>query len=188
MQPPRKLIMKKFLSLIGVAAIALATITTGCTSQYKGTAQKDLVRAAIVETGRGVVLYPSDYYSVTNGSGQVMTYAKYSAALPSNSAPFSLAGFFTGYGHSRSAFSDSAYESHSGSGRSLLADSKYTQLTSDFSSGSRFAGNSQLSVGAIELNINTNSITAAGNAGNQIIQGIGSAAGQFVNKAATGKP
>ena len=66
--------------------------------------------------------------------------------------------------------------------------SKYTQLTSDFASGARFSGNSQLSVGAIELAINPNSITAAGNAGNQIIQGIGAAAGQFVNKAAKTTP
>lgn len=180
--------MKKLFLFIGIEAIALATITTGCTTQHKGTTQKDLVRASIVETGRGVVLYPSDYYSVTNGSGQVMTYAKYSAAVPSNSEPFSLAGFFTGYGNTRSAFADAAYESHTGSGRALFADSKYTQLTSDFNSGSRFAGSSQLSVGSIELTINTNSITAAGNAGNQVIQGIGAAAGQFVNKAATSTP
>jgi hypothetical protein len=180
--------MKKMSLLIGVAAVSLAMMTTGCTTQYKGTTQKDLTRAAIVDTGSGVVLYPAHYYSVTNGSGQVMTYAEYAAITSSNKQPFSLADFFAGYGDTRSGFTDAAYESHSGSGRALLADSKYTQLTSDFASGSRFAGTSQLSVGAIELSINTNAITASGNAGNQLIQGIGAAAGQFVNKSATGKP
>lgn len=172
----------KTLLIIGVAAL----LATGCTTQHKGTMQKAQTSAAIVETGSGVVLYPSDYVSVTNGAGQVMTYAKYSAVVSTNKQPFSLAGFLVGYDNSLTAYSDFAKESHDGSGKALLADSKYTQLTSDFASGARFSGNSSLSVGSIELTINTNAITAAGNAGNQMIQGIGAAAGQFVNKSATG--
>lgn len=171
--------------IIGVAALMLAT---GCTTQKKTTYQRDAIGASIVETSSGVVLFPVDYVSVTNGAGQVMTYAKYEAVVTTNKSPFSLAGFIAGYGNSRTAFRDVATESHTGSGKALLADSKYTQLTSDFSSGSRFSGSSSLSVGSIDLTINTNAITATGNAGNQMIQGIGSAVGQFVNKGVTGKP
>ena len=178
--------MKKLFLSIGVAAIALATIT-GCTTQKKTTSQRDSYGAAIVQTGSGVVLFPSDYVSVTNGAGQVLTFAKYSAVTTSNKAPFSLVGFFTGYDSSLTAFRDVAVETHAGSGRAFLADSKYTQLTSDFNSGSRFSGNSSLSVGEISLTINTNAITATGNAGNQVLEGVGSLAGKFVNTAATGK-
>ena len=176
---------------IGLAAVC-ALAFTGCTTQNKNTVQKDSWRAAVVKTGGGVVLYVSDYYSVTNGAGQVEVFPKYSAITTSNKEPFSLAGLILGYDVSLNAGSDFAYEKHTGSGKGLLADSKYTQLTSDFTSGARFSGSSQLSVGAIDLTINTNAITATGNAGSQLIQGIGAAAGQFVGKAAntavTGKP
>jgi hypothetical protein len=177
----KKILLSSFLT-IGLLALP------ACTTQKKTTYQHAATGAAIVETGSGVVLYPSDYVSVTNGAGQVLTFAKYSAIAATNKPPFSLAGFFTGYDNSLTAFRDVATESHTGSGQALLADSKYTQLTSDFTSGARFSGNSSLSVGSIELTINTNAITATGNAGNQLIQGIGGAVGQFVNKGVTGKP
>lgn len=180
--------MKKLFLPLGIAALALAVMTTGCTTQHKTTAQKDNYGAAIVETSSGVVLYPADYVSVTNGAGQVMTFAKYSAVVATNKPPFSLAGFFVGYDSTKRAFTDQASESHAGSGRALLANSQYTQLTSDFTSGSRFSGNSELSVGSITLEINTNAIQATGNAGSQLLSGVGGLAGQFVNKAATGKP
>jgi predicted small secreted protein len=173
--------------LITISLLSVAALLSACTTQRKNTSQTASTGAAIVETGSGVVLYPADYVSVTNGAGQVLTYAKYAAITTSNKAPFSLAGFFTGYDNSLVAFRDTASETHTGNGKALLADSKYTQLTSDFTSGTRFSGASSLSVGEIALTINTNAITATGNAGNQVIQGIGSAAGQFVNKAATGK-
>ena len=174
--------MKNKIILCSILMLGLLALPA-CTTQSKTTHQLAKTGAAIVETGSGVVLYPSDYVSVTNGAGQVMTYAKYSAVTTSNQQPFSLASFFGGYDNSLVAFRDVASESHTGSGKALLADSKYTQLTSDFASGARFSGNSSLSVGSIELTINTNAITATGNAGNQMIQGIGAAAGQFVNKA-----
>jgi hypothetical protein len=174
--------------LAAIIAMGCSTLLTGCTTQKKTTHQLAQTGAAIVETGSGVVLYPSDYVSVTNGAGQVLTYAKYSAVTTSNKQPFSLAGFFSGYDNSLTAYRDVASESHTGSGKALLADSKYTQLTSDFTSGARFSGNSSLSVGSIELTINTNAITATGNAGNQMIQGIGAAAGQFVNKSVKTTP
>jgi hypothetical protein len=168
-------------------AIVVLALFTGCTLNNKKTTQTAAARAAIVESATGVVLYPSDYFSVTNGAGQVVTYAKYSA-IQSGKPPFSLAGVLFGYGSSLKAFSDVETETHTGNGKALLADSKYTQLSSDFTSGTRFSGGSQLSIGAIDLTINTNAITATGNAGNQLIQGIGAAAGQFVNKGVTGKP
>jgi hypothetical protein len=168
--------------------VGLAFALTGCTTQSKTTKQYSTAGAAIVQTSTGVVLYPSSYVSVTNTAGQVLTYAVYSAIASTNKQPFSFSGLFLGYDDSLTAFRVTDKESHSGSGKGLLADSKYTQLTSDFSSGARFGGTSALSVGLIDLEINTNAITASGNAGNQILQGIGSAAGQLLNKGVTGKP
>jgi hypothetical protein len=177
------------LALLFTLAVAtlLAVTWTGCTTQNKTTVQLANTRAAIVQCN-GVVLYPSHYTSVTNGAGQVITYAEYSAIATTNVPRFSLAGLFLGYDNTLTAYSDVEKEKHTGNGKALLADSKYTQLTSDFDSGARFGGTSKLSVGSIELTINTNAISATGNAGSQLIQGLGSAAGQLLNKAATGKP
>ena len=181
--------MKKLFRFIPLVALSVGLLALpACTTQNKTTYQHAATGAAIVDSGDGVVLYPADYVSVTNGAGQVLTYAKYAAILTTNRPPFSLAGFFTGYGGTLTAYRDTATEKHTGSGRALLADSKYTQLTSDFESGTRFSGKSALAVGSIELTINTNAISATGNAGNQLIHGLGSAAGQFLNKGVTGKP
>ena len=172
---------------LGLAALAVMSLA-GCSSNHKVTKQSAYTGAAIVETAGGVVLYPSHYVSVTNGAGQVVTYAEYSAISASTKQPFSFAGVFFGYGTSLKGFTDVESETHTGSGNALLADAKYSQLTSEFTSGSRFSGGSQLSIGSLDLIINTNAITASGGAGSELLQGLGSAIGQVVNKGVTGKP
>ncbi len=174
--------MKKIVSLL-IVAVGLALAATGCVSQKKFTKQKDPFKAAVVQTDNGTVVYPSGYYSVTNGTGQVTTFPIYSAIVNTNPAPFSLKRFLWGGDHSLTAFSDCPFETHYGSGTALLVDSQYSQLTSDFTSGSRFGGNSQLSVGAINLTVSTNGINATGNAGNQLIQAIGASAGNIISNA-----
>jgi hypothetical protein len=171
-------------NIIGVAAIVLATvISTGCATQNKSTVQREPVAVDVVQTDNGTTVYPSSYYSVTNASGQVMTFPQYSAVINTNKAPFSLKSFLWGGDHSLMAFTDRPYETHTGNGKALLVDWKYNQLTSDFASGSRFAGTSQLSVGSIDLEVNTNAITATGNAGNSLLQGLGSAVGDIISNA-----
>lgn len=169
---------------LGLAACAaLAISLTGCATQSKSTKQQEPIRVAAVQTDNGTVLYPQSYFSVTNESGQVMVYPCYAAIINTNKPVWSLKRFLWDSDHTLLAFSDSPYEAHSGNGKALLVDSQYQQLDSEFNSGSRFSGSSKLNVGQISLTVNTNSITAVGNAGNQLIQGVGSAVGNVMSNA-----
>ena len=174
--------MKKIVPLLTIIAV-LAIAATGCVAQSKITKQKEPINESVVQTDNGTVVYPSGYYSVTNGSGQVITFPIYSAIVNTNPAPFSLKRFLWGGDHSLLAYSDCPFESHFGKGTALLVDSQYSQLSSDFTSGSRFAGNSQLSVGSMSLVVSTNGINATGNAGNQLLQGLGSSVGNIISNA-----
>ena len=176
--------MNRIKSIIGIAALAaVITIGAGCVNQVKGTKQSEPWKESVVQTDNGTVVYPSGYYSVTNGTGHVSTYPVYSAIVNTNPAPFSLKRFLWGGDHSLLAVSDCPFESHYGKGTALLVDSQYSQLTSDFTSGSTFGGNSQLSVGSISLVVSTNGINATGNAGNQLLQGLGASVGNVISNA-----
>ena len=163
--------------------LALLLGATGCEAQKKYTKNADPFQAAVVSTYRGTVVYPSGYFSVTNGAGAVQVYPVYSAVVNTNPPPFSLWGFIAGGDAALTAYSDRPVEIHEGGGRALLVDAQYSQLTSDFSGGPRFGGNSQLAVGAISLTVNTNAITATGNAGNQLLQGLGASVGNILSNA-----
>jgi hypothetical protein len=75
-----------------------------------------------------------------------------------------------------------------GGGRAFLADPKASELVSLHTNQTALGGSSSLSIGSFQSEVSTNGIVAAGAAGSQIIQGIGSAAGQLINKSATGLP
>jgi hypothetical protein len=75
-----------------------------------------------------------------------------------------------------------------GGGRAFLADPKASELVSLHTNQTALGGSSTLTIGAFESTVSTNGIRAAGEASSQIIQGIGSAAGQLINKSATGTP
>jgi hypothetical protein len=175
--------MKKtcFFVLLAVA------FATGCASNYKTTALKQPVKAYAAVTPNGTVIYPVAWQTVTNGSGAVQVLPTFATITNTNPQPFSVAGFFGGGVRRVELFSDAPYEFHRGGGVNLLVDSKYNQLDSQFVESTRFGGTSHLSVGSIELLVSTNGISATGNAGNQLLQGLGSAIGQIANKSVTGK-
>jgi hypothetical protein len=75
-----------------------------------------------------------------------------------------------------------------GGGRAFLADPKASELVSLHTNQTALGGSSTLTIGAFESTVSTNGIRAAGEASSQIIQGIGSAAGQLINKSVTGTP
>jgi hypothetical protein len=75
-----------------------------------------------------------------------------------------------------------------GGGRAFLADPKASELVSLHTNQIALGGSSSLSIGSFQSEVSTNGIRAAGDASSQIIQGIGSAAGQLINKSATGLP
>jgi hypothetical protein len=75
-----------------------------------------------------------------------------------------------------------------GGGRAFLADPKASQLVSIHTNQTALGGSSTLTIGELQSEVSTNGITAAGAASSQIIQGIGSAAGELINKSATGTP
>jgi hypothetical protein len=175
------------LGLVAFAA-AVITLTAGCASNYKTTALKEPVKAFAAVTPNGTVIYPIGWQSVTNGTGAVQVLPTFATITTTNPQPFSLAGFFGGGVRRVELFSDAPYEFHRGGGVNVLVDSKYNQLDSQFVESTRFGGTSHLSVGSIELLVSTNGITATGNAGNQLLQGVGSMFGQIANKAVTGKP
>jgi|GEM_PF-2054003 len=75
-----------------------------------------------------------------------------------------------------------------GGGRAFLADPKASELVSIHTNQTALGGSSTLTIGSIQSEVSTNGIVAAGEASSKIIQGIGSAAGQLVNKSVTGTP
>lgn len=75
-----------------------------------------------------------------------------------------------------------------GGGRAFLADPKASELVSLHTNQTALGGSSTLTIGAFESQVSTNGIRAAGDASSQIIQGVGSAAGQLINKSVTGNP
>jgi len=75
-----------------------------------------------------------------------------------------------------------------GGGRAFLADPKASELVSLHTNQTALGGSSSLSIGSFQSEVSTNGIRAAGEASSEIIQGIGSAAGQLINKSATGTP
>ncbi len=75
-----------------------------------------------------------------------------------------------------------------GGGRAFLADPKASELVSLHTNQTALGGSSTLTIGAFESQVSTNGIRAAGDASSQIIQGIGAAAGELINKSATGTP
>lgn len=75
-----------------------------------------------------------------------------------------------------------------GGGRAFLADPKASELVSLHTNQIALGGSSSLSIGAFQSEVSTNGIRAAGDASSQIIQGVGSAAGQLINKSVTGTP
>ena len=162
---------------------AAVLLSSGCASQSKKTVQKEPYQVNVVQTDNGTVLYPTNYLVVTNGGGAVQAYPEYAAIVNTNAAQFCLKRFFWGGDHCLTAYLDNPYELHKGGGRSLFVDSQYSQLESDFDSGPRFGGTSKLAVGSITLTVNTNSITATGNAGNQLLQGLGSSVGNILANA-----
>lgn len=75
-----------------------------------------------------------------------------------------------------------------GGGRAFLSDPKASQLLSIHTNQTALGGSSTLSIGDFQSEVSTNGIIAAGAASSQVIQGIGSAAGQLINKSVTGTP
>lgn len=75
-----------------------------------------------------------------------------------------------------------------GGGHAFLADPKASQLVSIHTNQIALGGYSTLSIGAFQSEVSTNGILAAGQASSQIIQGVGAAAGQLINKSVTGMP
>jgi hypothetical protein len=75
-----------------------------------------------------------------------------------------------------------------GGGRAFLADPKASEMMSVHTNQTALGGCSIFSVGSFQSEVSTNGIIAAGAASSQIIQGIGSAVGQVVNKSVTGTP
>ena len=75
-----------------------------------------------------------------------------------------------------------------GGGRAFLADPKASELASIHTNQIALGGSSSLIIGSIQSDVSTNGIVAAGAATGQIIQGVGAAVGQAVNKSVTGKP
>jgi len=75
-----------------------------------------------------------------------------------------------------------------GGGRAFLADPKASELSSFHTNQTALGGSSVLTIGEFQSQVSTNGITAAGHATGEIIQDVGAAAGQFVNKSVTGKP
>ena len=184
--------MKKITTLLKVslmaAIVAMGSSTlTGCASNYKTTQLKQPVKAFAAVTPNGTVIYPIAWQTVTSGSGAVQVLPTFATITTTNPTPFSVASFFGGGARRIELFSDAPSEFHRGGGVNVLVDSKYNQLDSQFVESTRFGGTSHLSVGSIDLIVSTNGITATGNAGNQLLQGVGSMFGQIANKAVTGK-
>jgi hypothetical protein len=75
-----------------------------------------------------------------------------------------------------------------GGGRAFLADPKASEMMSIHTNQTALGGCSIFSVGSFQSEVSTNGIVAAGAASSQVIQGLGSAAGQIINKSVTGTP
>lgn len=160
-----------------------ALLFTGCASNHKTTKYADPLKARAVTTPNGTTLYPSGWTCFMNTNGAVIFLPIYSAVLNTNKVPFSLADFVSGGFRTATLYTESPSEYHRGGGVNLLVDSKYNQLDSQYTTGTRWGGNSHLSVGEVDLTVSTNGIQAAGNSGNQLLQGLGSAVGNIISNA-----
>lgn len=170
--PPGQLPLNlKALASAGLVAFSV----TGCVSQGKKTVQTEPYKVPVGQTDNGTTIFPSGWYSVTNLAGQVMTYPIYSAVINTNPVPWSVKRFFWGGNPELFAFVDSPYEMHKGGGKALFVDSQYNQIQSEFQSGARFSGNSDLSVGNLQNTVSSNGIAAFGTAASQVISGLGTA-------------
>jgi hypothetical protein len=75
-----------------------------------------------------------------------------------------------------------------GGGRAFLADPRASELVSLHTNQNALGGSSTLTIGSFQSEVSTNGIIAAGHATGEIIQDVGAAAGQLINKSVTGKP
>ena len=170
--------MKKLIALIGLAALAGVTLTTGCAHVVKtSSVGHELVRY-------GVAL-PPDWKAVVPSGGLTLpqaeqyAYADFSFAGETNTANGLLANspkVFVAYRESWTDYSR-------GGGTFLFTDPQASQIQSVVSNQAALAGSHQFQVGSVSSTITSNAVSAITAGASGVGNIIGAAA-----KAASGTP